>query len=260
MAASVENGAPLSASCAACSVSSRAWSSRSFASTSRNETAWNSWIARPNASPLLGVGDRVLDGGAADADRAGGELHARDVEHVHQPAEALALLTQAAVVRDEAVLEVQLARREAPAAELRQALAADEARVAVLDHERGHALRPRAGRDRREDDAEIGDRRVADELLVPVEHVAAVDAPRVRRHRGGIRAGGRLGDRDRARRRIGPGERRQPALLLLVRTQRQHRAGEEARLHDHPRDRRVAPGQLLDHRTAFDRLSTPPPP
>ena len=117
----------------------------------------------------------MLDGGAADADRVGGKLHARDVEDVHQPAEALALLAEAAVVRDEAGLEVQLAGREAAAAELRQALAEHEARVAVLDDERRDALRPRPGRDGREDDAEVGDRRVPDELLVPVEQVAAVD-------------------------------------------------------------------------------------
>ena len=64
---------------------------------------------------LPGVGDRVLDGGAPDADRARGELHPRDVEHVHQPAEALALLPQTAVVGDEAALELQLSGREAPA-------------------------------------------------------------------------------------------------------------------------------------------------
>ena len=50
MEASAVNASPASARSAACRVSSRAWSSPIFASTRRNETAWNSWIFFPNAS------------------------------------------------------------------------------------------------------------------------------------------------------------------------------------------------------------------
>ena len=81
---------------------------------------------------------------------------------------------------------------------------------AVMPFERAARL------DRREDDADVGDRRVADELLVAVEHVAAVDAAGSRLDRGRVGAVLRLGDRDRAGRRLGAAERRQPPLLLLV--------------------------------------------
>ena len=62
---------------------------------------------------------------------------------------------------------------------------------------------------------EAGDRRVGDELLRPVEHVAiAIPAPaalRVQR----VRTRCRLGQRP-ASEILAPGERRQPPLLLLV--------------------------------------------
>jgi hypothetical protein len=48
--ASVPNGSAASARSAACSIIRRAWSSATFASTSRKLTAWNSWIFFPNAS------------------------------------------------------------------------------------------------------------------------------------------------------------------------------------------------------------------
>ena len=51
--ASVENAIPASASRAAWWAISRAWSSFIRASTSRNDTAWNSWIALPNACRCL---------------------------------------------------------------------------------------------------------------------------------------------------------------------------------------------------------------
>ena len=101
-------------------MSSRAWSSFSFASTSRKETAWNSWIGPPERLRSFAYVDRVLECGAAEPERARRELHACDVEHVHQPAEALTFRAEPAIVRHEARVEEELARREAAAAELRQ--------------------------------------------------------------------------------------------------------------------------------------------
>src|SRR5439155_5050977 len=101
------------------------------------------------------------------------------------------------------------------------------------------------------DDAALGDGRVADELLVAGEDVAAVDPPRVRLDRGRVRPGAGLGDRDGRGRWFQGTERRQPAPPLLVAPEREHRPREEPALRDHERDRAVAPGQLLDHEAAL---------
>src|SRR5436309_15590396 len=105
---------------------------------------------------------------------------------MHQPAESFALLPQPPVVGDEARLGGELPGGEAPAAELREPRPEHAARVAALDDERGDALRARAGLHRRKDDARLGDRRVADELLPPVDYVAAVDSARAGLDRGGV--------------------------------------------------------------------------
>ena len=205
----------------------------------------------------LRVVDRVLERGPPDAEGAGRELHARDVEDVHQPAEALPLAAEPALVRDEALLEEELAGGEAAAAHLRQPRADHEAGIAALDDERGDPLRSRSRLDRREDDAEIRDRRVPDELLPPVDHVAPVDPPGARLDRGRVGAVLGLGDRNGTGRWVGAAERRQVALLLLVRSEREQRPREEAALGDHPEDRRVAERELLDHRAAVGQALDP---
>jgi hypothetical protein len=191
--------------------------------------------------------DGVLERGPADAERARRELHARPVEDAHQPMEALALPAEPAVICDETLLEVQLTGREAAAAHLVEAVTDHEAGVVPFDHERGDAPRARAGGDRGKDDAHIRQRGVADELLVTVDHIAALDTPGLGRDRRGVRAGAGLGDRDRADRRVEVADRAQPAGLLLLRSQLEQGMGEEGALGDHPRDRAVAPGHLFDH-------------
>ena len=179
---------------------------------------------------------------------------------MHQAAEALPLSAEPALVRNEALLEEELAGGEATAAHLRQPRADHEAGIAALDDERGDPPGPRSRLDRREDDAELRDRRVPDELLVPVDHIASVDPPGTRLDGGRVGAVLRFGDRNGTGRWVGAAERRQIALLLLVRSERQHRTREEAALGDHPEDRRVAERELLDHRAAVGQSFDPSAP
>src|SRR6185503_948812 len=67
----------------------------------------------------------------------------------------------------------------------------------------------------------------------------------VRRDRRGVRTRLGLGDREPAQRRLGSGERTDPALALLVGPHPQDRAREEAVARDRVRDRAVAPRELL---------------
>ena len=75
----------------------------------------------PERLALARVLDGELERRAAEAERARGELDAGDVEDPHQAGEALALLAEAAVVRDVAALEGDLRGGEAAATHLRQA-------------------------------------------------------------------------------------------------------------------------------------------
>ena len=84
-----------------------------------------------------------------------------------------------------------------------------------------------ARRDGGEDDVELRDPAVGDPRLLAVEHVAAVDLAGAGAHRGGVRAGVGLGRGERGHRRALAGQRAQPALLLLLRPERQHGLGEE---------------------------------
>ena len=100
---------------------------------------------------------------------------ARSKTHI-SPREALPLRRRAGGPRERSSPRMELAGREAAAAHLRQARAAPETLVAVLDDERGDPLRAGAGRRPSRRRRAVGDVRIADELLVAVEHVAAVDA------------------------------------------------------------------------------------
>jgi hypothetical protein len=59
-------------------------------SASLNAIAWWSAIWLPEAGALLGVLPRQLEGADGDAARAGGHVHAADLDAVHHLVEALA--------------------------------------------------------------------------------------------------------------------------------------------------------------------------
>ena len=189
--------------------------------------------------------DGVLERRARHADLARGEPDARLVELAHQALEAHALGADAAILRQEDVLEEDLVRRDRALAELVELVADGEALVAVLDDEGGDALAARARGDRGEDDVVRGDAGVGDPGLRAVQLVAAVDLLRVRRDRAGVRAGLGLGRGERAELRLGSRQRAHPALLLRLVAERDDGAGEERGRADEVADRGVAPDELL---------------
>ena len=137
----------------------------------------------------------------------------------------------------------------------------DEALVAALDDEGGDPARAASRLDGREDDTDVRDRRVADELLVAVEHVAAVHAARGRLDRGRVRTVLRLGDRDRTGGRLGAAERREPPLLLLGGFRARAPGRRRSRPARSPRRSASRPTQSSSITAQRSRrLVTPPPP
>ena len=95
--------------------------------------------------PLLGVAQRVLERGPADAERAAGDLDPADLEAAHHLREPLALgPAEQRCPRDMEVVEDQLAALDALVAELGQ-VAADGEAGTVLDEQDAHALVGGAG-------------------------------------------------------------------------------------------------------------------
>src|SRR5688572_7988626 len=145
---------------------------------------------------LLGVADGGVERGLGDADGHGAGGRPRDVEGAHGDLEALPLGAEALSRGDRAVGEVQRDRRRGADAELLLLLADREARRALLDQERRHALRPLGEIDGREDRDDVGVVAVRAPLLGAVEHVVVAAAngrgPEARR----VGAGAGLGQRE----------------------------------------------------------------
>ena len=129
-------------------------------SASRKATAWCSAIGFPNCSRVLRVVDRILERCAREAGRRSTEHDARRVERAHEAEKPCALLAQAAILRDEAVLQENLGSSRSRAGPS-SCIGGPKVRplVPLLEHEGRDALEPRAGRDRREDDVVLGRRR-----------------------------------------------------------------------------------------------------
>ena len=150
----------------------------------------------------LGVLDGVLEGGAGDADRGGGQVDAGLVEGVHEAVEALALLAQQAVGRDRAVLQEHLGVDDGALAHLAHRLAEADAGVGLLDHEGGDALGAGAGSDGREDHVVLGDAAVRDPGLLAVQDVLIAGAHGGGGHGGRVGADAGLGRGQRGERRL----------------------------------------------------------
>src|SRR4051794_20230024 len=206
---------------------------------------------------LLGVVAGVLERGAGEAGRGGGERDARAVEDLHEAAEALALRPQPPVVGDEAVGEEQLGVDDRALAHLAHRPAERDARVVAMHEERRDAAVAAAALDGREDDVALRDAAVRDPGLLAVEQVAAVDPLRRRLDRRGVRAGVRLGRRERGHRRRLARQRADPLLLLLLGAEREHRLGEEAVARDEVPDARAAVAELLLHDTPRQDVGHP---
>ena len=192
---------------------------------------------------------RQADGERGDADPPVGE-HG---EALREPAPALA---EQVLLRDAALAEHQLVRVARPPPELAVRRAGLEPGRVRRHDDRRDPVRPARRLGRRRDDVERGDRR----SRVRDERLRTVDDPRRRSrtvpvvwHLGRVGAGARLRQREPAQR-LAASERREPALLLLVRPEPvQQVAGEPDRRRQRDRDRLVDPAELLERQTHRDR-------
>ena len=166
--------------------SSRAASISVFMSASLNAIAWFSMIGRPNCTRSLRVVERVLVGGARDADRLRADERARGLERAHRRLHPLLLPSRGA---GEALVELLLAAEQAWAAGTRHVVEHDLGGVAgadaVLLELLAHASdpgvpggttklawprEPELGLDRRDHHVHVGDAAVGDPRLGAVEH------------------------------------------------------------------------------------------
>ena len=200
------------------------------------------------ALALLHIGDGRLVGGLGQAHGLRGDADAAGIQHAHGDLEALAVLTDDLVRRGHVILEFDLARRRRADAQLGLGLAAVETGLGGVDHECGDALGAlgRIG-DRKQNDV-LGDRAGGDPALLAVDHIAAVVLfDRLAAHRGGVGAGLRLGQRERADlAAFGDGAHVQ--LFLRLGAEFEDAVAEQRIVHRH--DRRVRAIGLgdLDHR------------
>ena len=141
--------------------------------TSRSCTSWKPAIGRPNCCAFLGVGERVLVGAAGAADRLPGHpgpgqpQHRRGVAERVRPLQPVRLRNPDPVQGDVGVLHH-------PQRDLVVHLGGLEARRALLHHEPlDLAVLHVAG----PDDGVVGERGVADPLLLPVQHPVVAVAP-----------------------------------------------------------------------------------
>src|SRR4051812_46969818 len=142
---------------------------------------------------LAGVVGRAL----RDADRLRGGAEARALERAERDGQAAALLADEVLRRHADILEQRVAGRRAVDPHLVLELRDREALGVLRDDERARALLLAVGD--REHDVEVGDRRVGDPVLRAVDDPAVAILDRGRAHRGGVRAGLGLGQRERGR-------------------------------------------------------------
>ena len=192
---------------------------------------------------LLGVAERVLHGGARDADAAGRDIDAAELQPAERMAQPLTFLQpDQAVGGYPVVLEDELGGIDALVAELLQLAADTEARP-FLGKEEAHApvarTRLGVGLDQQREAGAVD--AVGNPDLGAVHDIIAAVAPRGGADRLQVGAAIRLGEREAAPDLPG-GEARQPGPLLLLRAEAQHgRRHDEVRVEDagerHPHGR-----------------------
>ena len=201
----------------------------------------------PLARVLRGVVDRAL----RDADRLRGGAEPRALERPERDRHAPALLADQVLRRHAHVLEQQLAGRRAADPHLVLELADAEPGPVGLDDERARA--PRLAVGDREDHVEVGDRRVGDPVLGPVDHPLVAVA-----HRGSCRIepasepesgsdSANAGDHSPL------AHRGRPLLALARRAEARDRQRAEVLDHQDQRARRAGLGDLLDRDVEHQR-------
>ena len=164
----------------------------------------------------LRVLERVVRRALCDPERLRGHAGARAVEDPHRDLEALTLGAEQVRDGDAAVVERQLAGRGPGDSHLRLEPRDREARRVTLDEEGRDAGVAGVWVGLREDGVEARDASVGDEALAAVEDVLVAVTDGGRPHRGGVRAGFRLGQRVRGQP-LTAREPRQVGLLLRLR-------------------------------------------
>src|SRR3954468_9524304 len=206
----------------------------------------------PELLALLGVGDGGVERALADAHAPRRDGVAAGVERAHRDLEAVAHLAHQRVVAHADAIERERRRVRAVQAHLAVDLLAREA-LGLRRHEEGGEpavllLRVRLGEDQRH----LGVVAERDPHLVARDLPAAVDLLRARALVG--RVGARVGLRQpEAAERLARAQRREPALLLLLRAPAHDRGAHERGLHGHDRaHRRAAAPDLLDQERIGD--------
>ena len=187
-------------------------------SASRKRVCWNDSSSRPKAVALARIGDRPLEHRLDHDDGGDGDRQALLRELLHQLEEALALgVAEQVLGRHAHVVEEQLGGVLAVHADLVEQLAAREPLevVAGLGDDQRHAGGAVFAAGLRGDDQQVAVLAVGDEGLGAVDHVLVAVALGARLDVLQVRAGTRLGHRDRADE-LAAGHGRQPAPLLLL--------------------------------------------
>ena len=196
--------------------------------------------------PLLCVPQRVVQGGLADAERAGGDLDPADLQAAHHLPEPLALApAQQRARRDPVVLEGELAALHALVAELGQVTGDGEAGTWFGQQDADAGVRGpgvRVGLDQQR--GQPGPARVGDPHLGPVDDVIRTVPACHRPHGLQVGAAARLGQRHRGAQLAG-GHPRQVGVLLLVGAVRQQQLRHHRVPAHRPGQAHPAAGQLL---------------
>ena len=213
---------------------------------------------------FLGVVERVLVGGARDAQRLGADGRSRRLEGGHRglarrllalahPGQLLVelfLAPEQVGRRHAALLEHDLGRVAGADAHLLELLAHADARGALGHDEGGLAAGPQLGVDRRDDDVQVRDAPVGDPGLGAVEDplVALLVVESARAQRRDVAASVGLADPegrelDVVERPVALGD---PLHLLLGRAVGHDRRDGQGRAHEGHADPGVAPGELFE--------------
>ncbi|MCY1332786.1 hypothetical protein D9M69_184870 [compost metagenome] len=183
---------------------------------------------------LPGPVDRARQRRFADAKAGGGHVQAAVVQHLHRGAEAAAFRPQPVGGRDEAVQRHLVRRR---AADAHQFLGGRDlhAGAVPVHHEGADAARAGRGIGLGVDDDKVGCIGVGDEMLDAAQAVAVAFRRGARGHVGGVGAGARLGQRERAQ--LAAGGVRQVAFTQAVVAADQDGVGGQVVRADHRRGR-----------------------
>src|SRR5260221_92055 len=202
--------------------------------------------------PLRRVGDRRVDAGLRDADRAGGDRIAARIERAHRDLEALADLAEPVRIRNANVVEDELRRIARAEAELPVEALAPVFLLAPLEEERGDPLVALGRIGLREHEREAAHAAVADPGLAAAQDPIVPVALRARAQLRRVAADLGFGEAE-APDELAAAEGRKELLFLRLGAPLEDRELDERDLDRERRpDRRVRVADLLGHERVRD--------